>query len=85
MIRRYSANSQKARLNPLPAISKQLFRVSAGRLFVAVCWMAISSLGTAQEASVAHPLDPLSKEEIAAAVEVLKISSKHFSFFIFHL
>src|SRR5262245_64115451 len=71
-----SANSSDDCRNPLPVVSKRQLRFGAWLLRVAICWLAISSSGAAQDAGVAHPLDPLSKEEIAAAAQTLKTSGK---------
>jgi primary-amine oxidase len=76
MPKKYTANSTDVRRNPLPAFSRRRSRFGAGLLRLAVCWLAIGSSAAAQDAGVAHPLDPLSKEEIAAAAQTLKASGK---------
>src|SRR5262245_60459444 len=76
MLMKYSANTSNVCRNPLPVVSKRHLRFGAGLLRGAVCWLAIGSAGPAQVAGVIHPLDPLSKEEIAAAAQTLKASGK---------
>ncbi len=43
---------------------------------LAVCLLTIACAAAQDKASLAHPLDPLSKEEITSAVEVLKSGGK---------
>src|SRR5262245_8842604 len=76
MPKKCSANSSDVCRNPLPVVSRRRLRFGVWLLVSAICWLAISSSGAAQDAGVAHPLDPLSKEEIAAAAQTLKTSGK---------
>ncbi len=76
MPKKCTANSSAVFRNPWPVVVRQRLRFGAGPLRVAVCWLAIGSSGAAQDAGVAHPLDPLSKEEIAVAAQTLKAGGK---------
>ncbi|HSO76584.1 MAG TPA: tyramine oxidase, partial [Blastocatellia bacterium] len=57
-------------MNPIFPLRKHASRL------VAMCLFVASAAQGAVESKVSHPLDPLSKEEIAAAVSVLKAEGK---------